>query len=125
MDSQKIGVGASFGMIAIMLFVAGNYFLEDPNHTYYCNGTVDGVINPISWCDHLSGGKETRCYLTSANSQPYRTCVAGWEKYVFQESTINYDIDNYRVGNYWCNKDKSYCLIDGDVNKRIDKSLVK
>lgn len=70
-------------MAMILVSLTGNvyqYSSEDlpDNFTHVC--VEDETITQVSWCHHLSGGQETRCYQTESSRSDWKVCNTGWQE---------------------------------------------
>ncbi len=63
----------------VTLLVLGTLynFIPEPDDTHVC--IADGEVVKSEWCDHLSGGKRTRCYQTNSSASNWIVCSAGWK----------------------------------------------
>lgn len=74
MDKKTIATAA-----IVTLLVLGTLFnfIPEPDDTHVC--IADEEVIKSEWCDHLSGGKRTRCYQTNSSTSNWITCSAGWK----------------------------------------------
>lgn len=94
-----------------------NEILVEPSSldTYEC--VSKNLLSPCPY--DLSGGKQTRCYMTPEKDS-WLYCGEGWRLYSTQQEQ-----EARGCGDYFCYEDKDYCRLSGLLtNPRVLRSDV-
>ena len=74
MDKKTI---ATATIVTLLVLGTLYNFIPEPDDTHVC--IADEEVIKSEWCDHLSGGKITRCYKTNSSTENWIVCSAGWK----------------------------------------------